>query len=1206
MKLVSIKLVSTYLSSLRVKSAPGLFFLMFFFLLSCKDSENDPMDKDQKLDKELLQLLSADFTGIDFNNAIVENDTFNMVDYFYVYNGGGVALGDLNNDSLLDIYFTGNMENDRIYLNKGDLQFEDISKSAGISDHGWSTGVTMVDIDHDGFLDIYVCRSGNYPPEKRKNLLFINNGDNTFTEKAEAFGIADESYSTQAVFFDYDKDGDLDLYLLNHTNEVKNPNQPRPIVSDGSASSNDRLYQNNGDGTFTDVTLKAGILYEGMGLGLGVVDVNNDGWEDIYVSNDFIAHDYLYINNQDGTFTEMVKEYFKHLSQFGMGNDIADFNNDGWQDIFTVDMLPTDSYDQKKMSGPMNYNLFEYTLKRGYMPQYMRNTLQLNQGIVQGNKPSFSEIGQLLDVYATGWSWAPLFADLDNDGWKDLLITNGYLRDITDLDFIHYTAGLPGNLDQDSLDAIIKQKASEMPSMKISNFIFQNKKELNFEDVSKTWGFARPSLSNGVSYGDLDNDGDLDLVINNINEQASIYKNRANELRDHNFLQIALIGNQQNSFALGAEVTLFTNGTKQVKRQAVTRGYQSSVDYKLHFGLGESKQVDSLWVSWGDGKITKMFKPELNKVLSISKEESSKDENILKKKAQDQAIFTASARKYHISYTHQDKAYDDFSRQMLLPHKHSQQGPGIAVGDINADGRDDFFVGGSYHYSGRFFYQTQDATFRMVPLVDEDDQQKQEDTGMLFFDSDNDDDLDLYIVSGSNEFYPNAENYQDRLYTNDGKGNFELNTEALPDMKFSGSCVRAADVDQDGDLDLFVGGRLSPLEYPLPTDSYLLINQNGKFTNQTAMLAPGLQNLGMVKDALWTDFDNDGDLDLIVVGEFMPIQFFENKKGRIENVSEKTGLTHTSGWWNSMNGGDFDGDGDIDYIIGNWGLNNKFNVSPSKPLTVYASDYDRNGSIDPIMTYFLGEKEYPVHTRDDLLKQIPEMKKKFPSYAAYAEADISMILDPDAKSRAYRAKAFQLHSIYLENKGGGKFAIHPLPMAAQLAPVYGILPRDFNHDGHLDVLITGNDYSTETITGRYDASIGTLLLGNGKGNFEQLPSAKTKLLVDGDSRGAATIQIADHLVHLFAQNSDSLKVYERIEKNQENRKLLRIPANAVKARSLLFDGGERMQEFYYGSSYLSQSGRFMELYGDEKLLMIYDAQGGMTEINPDAIDQAKP
>lgn len=1179
-----------------IRLASILLLLIILASSSCK--EKSPASDEQEVqskEETLLRLLTAHDTGIDFQNIIAENDTFNMVDYFYVYNGGGVALGDINNDSLLDVFFTGNMVPNRIYVNKGNLHFEDISKSAGITAHGWSTGVTMVDINGDGFLDIYVCRSGNYPSLKRKNLFYINNGNLTFTERAEEFGVADAGYSTQAAFFDYDRDGDLDLYVLNHTNEIKNPNLVRPFATNGKGLSNDKLYQNNGNSTFTDVTINAGILHEGFGLGLGVADINQDGWDDIYVSNDFLAHDYLYINQQNGTFKEMVKSYFKHLSHFSMGNDIADVNNDGLPDLMTVDMLPADNFHQKKMSGPMNYNLFENTLSQGYMPQYMRNTLQLNQGVILGNQPSFSEISQLLDIHATDWSWAPLLADFDNDGWKDLLITNGYLRDITDLDFITYTAESSRNNKPDNFSQDLKQKAREMPSIRISNFLFQNQKALKFKNVTSQWGFDQPSLSNGASYGDLDNDGDLDIVVSNINEHAFVYENQAQALTTNNFLQVLLTGDQQNLSALGAEVTVFTNGTKQLKKLTVTRGYQSSVDYKLHFGLGESKKVDSLWVMWPDGKLSRSYAHTVNQLITIDKQGA---EVVPDQKLQAVPAFTESSKKYQLNFVHQDMPYDDFSRQLLLPHKHSNQGPGIAVGDINGDGLDDFFVGGSYQYSGRLFYQQKNGDFRITPLTKDKDQ-REEDLGVLLFDYDLDQDLDLYVVSGSNEFYPNAENYQDRLYNNDGKGNFTLDAHALPDMKFSGSCVRAADFDQDGDLDLFVGGRLLPLKYPMPANSYILVNEHGKYTNQTDKIAPALKRLGMVKDALWTDFDNDGDPDLIVVGEFMPVQFFENTNGKFINASDKTGLKHTAGWWNSINGGDFDGDGDVDYIIGNLGLNSKYKASPQEPITIYASDLDRNGAIDPIITYFLDHKEYPVHTRDDLVKQVPSLKKKFPSYVAYAGADISMVLDSEAISRSYVAKAFHMKSSYLENVGSGKFKMHALPLEAQFAPVYGILIQDFNQDGSLDVLLTGNDYSTEVITGRYDASLGILLQGDGKGNFGAVSPGESKFLVEGDSRGAATIIIAGKPVHLFAQNSDSLKAYERTGNNEKQRKILKIPEHTAKVKLVLHDGSERIHEFYYGASYLSQSTRFIALRGDEKQILLYDYKKNVVEVYPD-------
>jgi len=1146
-------------------------------------------------EKALFRLLSPDSTYISFNNQIEENDTFNMVDFFYVYNGGGVAIGDINNDSLPDIYFTGNMVDDRLYLNKGNLKFEDVSEKAGVNIPGWSTGVTMVDINHDGLLDIYVCRSGNYGPEKRKNLLYLNQGNLKFKEQAEVYGIADTNYSTQATFLDYDKDGDLDIYLLNHTNAIRDPNNVRPLMKDGSGPANDRLYRNdenkNSGIVFTDVTEQAGILYDGLGLGVSTADINNDGWDDIFVTNDFIANDYLYINNKNGTFSEMAKSYMNHVSHFSMGNDIADFNNDGLPDLVSMDMRPKDNYHEKKMSGPLNYNLFERTLQMGYMPQYMRNTLQLNNGDF-GGSPSFSEIGQLSQIDATDWSWAPLFADFDNDGLKDLFITNGYLRDVTDLDFINYTGSLTENVSRDSLDAIIKQKAKEMPSIKLSNFLFKNRGDLEFEDVSKKWGPNQPSLSNGAAYADLDNDGDLDIVTNNINQSAFVYENRSDLITENNFLQIALIGDSLNISGLGAKVHLYRHGKQQTARLYVTRGYQSSVDHAVHFGLGENRIIDSVLIQWPDGNISRILDPDPNRLLTVDKKETA-----LKFPRKDnldtEQLFEEVSDVLNLDYQHSDAAYDDFNREFLLPHKLSNQGPGLAVGDINGDGHDDFFMGGGYNNSGQLFYGAETGQFIRQPLVDDEKEKYEEDTGVLFFDSDGDGDQDLYIVSGSNEFYESSEYYQDRLYTNDGKGNFTLNTGALPQIRSSGSCVRASDFDQDGDLDLFVGGRLTPLKYPIPPNSYLLLNENGKFTDATNRLAPSLRKVGMVTDALWTDYDNDYDTDLIIVGEFMAIQFFENQDGKLLNSSEKTGLKFTSGWWNSINGGDFDNDGDIDYIVGNLGLNTKYETSPTKPVTAYALDYDKNGTIDPLITAYTDSTEYPVHSRDDLIKQIPVMKKKFPDYATYAEASLSDILTKQEQSSSYITKAFQFASAYLHNKGKGEFELVVLPKVAQIAPVYGIIIEDFNSDGTLDVLLSGNDYGTEVGVGRYDASKGTFLSGQGDGTFVPESPIKSGLRIDGDFRSAIAIKKGSGFAYVFGRNSGSLKAYV-VNSNLSERSMLAIPTNIAKAKITYNDGTKRLHEFYYGSSYLSQSSRHLLLNGNEKQVKTYDYSGKPT------------
>ncbi|MEM8969102.1 MAG: FG-GAP-like repeat-containing protein, partial [Bacteroidota bacterium] len=814
---------------------------------------------------------------------------------------------------------------------------------------------------------------------------------------------------------------------------------------------------------------------------------------------------------------------------------------------------------------------------------------QLNLGGINNQHPKFAEIGQLLGINATDWSWAPLIADFDNDGQKDVFITNGYLRDITDLDFINYTAGIGTSISPDSLDAILRDKARQMPSIRLANFLFKNQKGLQFENVSAIWGVEQPSLSNGAAYSDLDRDGDLDLVVNNINEPAFIYENQTNAIGTNNYLQVQLVGSHQNTQGIGAKVVVYFLGQQQVITQSVTRGYQSSVDNVLHFGLGETSIVDSLLVQWPDGKMMRKNSVDANQRITMDYQEAQ----LLEKPASPalKPWFTEITEQLNLDHQHIDPEYDDFSRQYLLPHKLSQQGPGIAVGDVNGDEREDFFVGGAYSHSGSIFLQQPGGTFRERKLTNEE--KYEEDLGALLFDYDNDKDLDLYLASGSNEHYENSEYYQDRLYENDGRGNFTLTQNVLPTLRVSSTCVRATDIDADGDLDLFVGGGAIPLKYPLPPDSYLLINEDGSFSDKTSELAPDLRRMGIVKDALWTDFDNDSDPDLIVIGEFMPIQFFENDGGKLKNASSQAGLRFTAGWWNSINGGDFDQDGDVDYILGNLGLNTAYQVSPDEPMTVYAADLDQNGFIDPIITAYVNHQEIPVSTRDDLIRQVPDLKKKFTDYASYAQATVADVLTSADKSRAYTAKAFRFASAYLENKGNGQFALSDLPLQAQRAPVYGILVQDFDQDGFLDVLLTGNDFGTETITGRYDASVGTILKGNGKGEFLAISPTEGGLLVDGDSRGVAILQQQDRSIYLFANNADSLQACTTVWPDAEN--VMPISKDVLGARITFTDSSQRRQEFYYGNSYLSQSGRKLHLNGSEaEIQLIYF--GGKEEV----------
>jgi len=1173
------------------------FFIIALSVLLTSSSclNNAPTEEKNKQNTPLFRLLPKDSTNISFNNEIIENDSFNMVDFFYVYNGGGVAIADINNDSLPDIFFTGNMTDDKLYLNEGALKFKDITASAGVQLPGWSTGVTTVDINNDGFLDIYVCRSGNYPKEQRKNLLYINQKNGTFKEEAEIFGIADTSYSTQAAFFDYDKDGDLDLYLLNHTNTVRDPNNVRAPISDGNGPANDRFYRNNGTGTspmFTDITKEAGILYDGLGLGISISDINNDGWEDVFVTNDFLANDYIYINQKNGTFLEMSKSYLDHSSHFSMGNDMADFNNDGFVDLVVLDMLPPDNFHKKKMAGPLNYDLFEQTLKQGYYPQYMRNTLQLNNGNSNGAN-TFSEIGQLAGIAATDWSWSPLFADFDNDGKKDLYITNGYLRDVTDLDFINYSGTLSQTLAPDSLDLFIKEKARTMPSIAPANHMFKNNGDLTFEDTSHTWGLDQPSLSNGSAYGDLDNDGDLDIVVSTINSYPLVYENLTQQEGNHNYLSINLIGDAMNLGAIGSKVSTYANGETQTLWNNSTRGYQSAMEPKLHFGLGNTGEIDSLVVHWSSGETSALYNPEINTTLSIQKTNSL----LRKPRAKDSeqvTLFKDNSNSVNFSYTHKELPYRDFDRQFLLPHKHSQQGPGIAVADVNGDGRDDFFVGGSYEKSGVLFYQTPTGTFIEKPLLTASEDIYAEDIGALFFDFDTDGDVDLYVTSGSNEFLENSLYYQDRLYKNDGKGNFTLTSGVLPKLTSSTSCVRASDFDQDGDLDLFIGGRLTPLKYPLAGNSYLLINENGKFKEATGSLAPGLKKTGMVTDALWTDWDNDLDTDLIVVGEFMAIQFFENQDGKFKNVSDTAAPPFTAGWWNSINGADLDNDGDIDYIVGNLGTNTKYKVSKDEPLTVYALDFDTNGNIDPLLSYFINGVEYPSNSRDDILKQIPMLKKQFPDYASFANATMNDLLPKNKRSSSFIAKAFEFRSSQLQNNGNGTFTLKPLPLVAQTAPIKGIITEDFDADGNIDLLLTGNDFGSEVGVGRYNALKGLYLEGDGNGNFNPINNSKTGLLVDGDTRAAAKIIIQGKPSYIFSRHLSTFKVYSQ----KETKKHIDVPKDIAKVIIQYSDGGTTIREFYYGASYLSQSTRKLTLSGKESQLHFFDFKGKETIIHP--------
>jgi enediyne biosynthesis protein E4 len=1125
------------------------------FFLSC----NLPSAK-----KKLFETIPSKHSNIDFSNIITTNDTFNALNFDYIYNGGGVAVGDINNDGLPDLFFSGNMVSSKLYLNKGDFVFEDITESAGLTTRHWITGVSMVDINHDGLIDIYLCVA-NKDTTLSKNLLYINNGDNTFTETAKPYGLDDAGYSTHAVFFDYDGDGDLDVYVLTNAYVNSNRNVIRQKKMDGESTSTDRLYRNNGDGTFSNVSKEAGILIEGYGLGVAIADINRDGWPDIYVANDFITNDLLWINNQDGSFTDRAGEFLKHQSFNGMGVDIADFNNDGLADIVVMDMLPPDNFRQKTMFPDVNYNQFRVILSLGYTPQYVRNTLQLNNG-----NNTFSEIGLMAGIHETDWSWAPLFADFDNSGFKDLFITNGYRKDVTNLDFISYNTELQAfGTEEAKREEAIRQLA-KLQGAHIHNFMYRNNGTLIFEEVSHSWGFGEATYSNGAAFADLDNDGDLDLVISNIDLAASLFKNKTDKLSQNNYLQLKLQGSGKNTMAIGSKVYVTAGEHKQFYEHYIHRGYKSTVSDVIHFGLGQIHHIDEVVVVWPDGNMSKAHDVKSNQRINLSQKESIDAQFDANEffRPKEKAVFTSHPVS-GLDYKHQVINYADFNNQFLLPHKFSRNGPGIAVGDVNGDGLEDFFIGGAAGFPGTFFIRNQEG-FEQITF---DLHTENEDLGTLLFDANGNGYLDLYVLSGGSSYHQSErEKYKDRLYFNDGFGNFTWQPDALPGIIASGSKVAAADFDGDGDLDLFVGGRVIPGEYPLPAQSYILRNNNGVFEDVSSEVLPQLKILGLITDAIWTDFDGDDKVDLIVVGEWMPVTFFRNEDGVLKNVTDQSGIGHQKGWWNSITAGDFNKDGKMDYIVGNLGLNSKLKASINMPVRMYADDFDQNGSIDPIMTRFIEGKEHVIHPRDNLTKQIASMKRRFPKYHIYGEADLSKTLTSDEIKRAYRLEANFMESAYLENQGNGRFSLKPLPQEAQIAPVFGVLVNDYNGDGNPDVLITGNSYATEIHSGWYDAGIGLYLQGDGKGNFKPVHHSQSGFFVDTDAKGMAEVQLDEFTgLVLVASNEDSLATY--IVNYGESRRTIHPKPDDYKVNLYYDDQRFSVVEFQYGSGYLSHTSR---------------------------------
>jgi hypothetical protein len=1086
-------------------------------------------------ERPLFELLDPNATGVTFANTITTSDSVNIQTDVYVYNGAGVAVGDVNGDGLPDLYFTGNMVSSRLYLNRGGMKFEDVTARAGVGTTRWATGAAMVDINGDGKLDIYVSVSGPEwsTPEQRANLLFINKGDGTFTEAAEQYGVADRGFSTHAAFLDYDGDGCVDLFVLNNSPQdfSRGGDVGHPAGAPDSPGGYNELYRNDchpgsgpGQAThFTNVSQQAGILRTlGYGLGVAVADFNRDGRPDIYVSNDAAPNDVLYVNNGDGTFTNKAGHWLKHTSLAGMGVDIADVNDDGWPDIMQVDMMPHDLARRKRVMGAMSYGGVLEARSRGFRQDYSMNSLQLSNGVTPDGDVLFSEIARLAGVEATDWSWAPLFADFDNDGRKDIFIGNGYPKAVNDLDYQNAMFAMGsarrarGELPTRAALDVLKS----LPKYEEPSYLFRNTGDLAFADVSHAWGVDRPSLSYGAAYADLDNDGRLDLVVNNIDAPAFIYHNVGprTDAPPH-WLSVRLRGEAPNTEGLGATVTLTAGGRTQQLYESPYRGYMSTVDDRLHFGLGAAARVDSLEVAWPDGRRQRLTNVAADRMITVSQAEATERRPLTPPPAPD-GPFTPSPA---LPYKHTVGSQVDYSVQPLLPYLVSRQGPPIAVGDVDGDGLDDVFVGGSLESPEQLLLQQKDGRFAAAPWsVDS----TFEDWGALFFDANGDGKPDLYVASGCYQCAPESPRLQDRLYINQGGGRFVRDSAALPPMLSSKGVVRAADFDGDGRLDLFVGGRLSPREYPKPTRSYILHNEGGRFTDVTAKVAPELAGpFGMVTDARWLDFDGDGHTDLVTVGEWMPITFFRNDGARFTNATAAAKLPSTRGWWYSIAAADVDGDGRVDLVAGNLGLNYSYHAGSGNRLGVYAADFTGNRNTDVVLTQRFGDVEYPLGGLSSLGRAIYTLGVKYPTAGAFSRASLDELFTPAEKQRALHYETDTFASVVLHNEGGGRFRADPLPTLAQIAPVRGTVVLDVDGDGHLDLVVAGNLYDAEPNTPRADAGNGLWLRGDGKGHFTPVPPRASGFLAPGEVSGLALVATPLGKSVLVANTGDSVRMF---------------------------------------------------------------------------------
>lgn len=1131
-------------------------------------------------EKPLFTLIAPAQSGVDFTNHITEYDTFNIFNTEFIYNGGGVAIGDLNGDRLPDIFFTGNQVDNKLFLNRGKFSFKDITQESGLQKPSgqWSSGINLVDINNDRRLDIYVCNTMLPDAASRANFLYINQGNNSigipqFIDQAEVYGLADTSHASNAQFFDYDRDGDLDVFIAVNVMDTDYPNAYKTKTVDGSSPNCDRLYRQDQHpdwphAKFVDVSLEAGLVHNGYSHSSLIMDFNADGWPDIYVANDYVTNDLIYINQKDGTFKNEAGNIFKHQAASAMGSDAGDLNNDGLLDVFTTEMMPYYNKRKKLFLNANNYNNYINNERYGYDYQYPRNTLQLNLGLNQETGwPMFGDVAFMTGTQETEWSWTPLIQDFDHNGWNDLFVTNGFPRDVTDHDFGAYRSTVSYLVPELELQA-------EVPQIKTPKFIFSNSGNLIFKDVSQEWGVVKPAFSNGAAWGDLDGDGDLDLIVNNINDPAFIYKNELVEQAKiaANYVRLVPDSSVPSADIFGLQAVIYYEHGQQQSQQIISsRGYLSCSEYFLHFGLGAHLTVDSVRLIWSDHQEQIIINPPINRITLIKKEHARPSE----KKIIAERIKKIRSSSIGLDFIHRDSNFIDFNFQRTLPHKYSEFGPSVAVGDVNGDGLDDVYVSGSAYYPGCWFWQKHNGTFSKNYLSYKlDNKALGEEIGTLLFDADNDGDLDLYLVHGGNHAPPGHEVYRHVLAINDGKGHFQLDTLAIPFITQNGTVVRGADYDRDGDVDLFVGGSIIPQAYPLAELSYLLRNESvtkdsPRFvkTDFTAF-TPG----GIVSDALWTDFNGDTWPDLIIAGEWMPLTFLTNREGTLVNETKQSGLSDQTGWWTTLTAADFDQDGDMDYLAGNYGQNTYFKASAAEPLRVYAKDFDGNGLFDPFISLYwsdsLGHRnEYMYHTRDDAVKQLVKLKAKFQTYGAFGEATMPQMFTEQDLQGALVLQATQLSHCFVENQGNGVFALHPLPALAQIAPWRGMITWDVDQDGDEDVIVTGNDYGMELLQGRADAWPGMVLINQGHGIFGV--SMDSGFRTNGDGRSLALVALGNEPVLLAMHNRGLLEAYNL--PGEDGHWL--IPPRDASAVDFIESNRKQRVELNWGKGFLSQSTR---------------------------------